>query len=164
MEFLGYVLNLGSKEFHDTLTKSGNAEKLGLKMLQVLLAHYAKSVPIELSGKLVKFADLPGGTAYEQAFLRRAVKPLAEAYGDEPKQLIECGKCLGGQILTFGDCAMEFSALPHVPLTVIVWQRGEFAAEANILFDESASHYLPTEDLAVLGELMSVRLLRSSMC
>ncbi len=163
VSFLGYVLNLDSGEIRDSLTKSGDVEKLESEILQVLLIHYAKSRAVELSGKLVKFIDLPGGTAYEQAFLRRAITPVAEAFGDKPKQLLECGKWLGGRMLTFGDCSIEFSALPHVPLTVIVWQRGEFAAEANILFDESASHYLPTEDLAVLGELMSARLLRASI-
>lgn len=163
IEFLGYVLNLESKEIRDSLNKSGKVEKIDSEILQVLLAHYAKSVPVELLGRLVKFAGLPGGPAYEKAFLKRAVQPVAEAFGDKPKKLVECGRSLGGRILPFGDCSMEFSALPHVPLTVIVWQQNEFAAEASILFDESASHYLPTEDLAVLGELMSARLLRASL-
>jgi hypothetical protein len=31
----------------------------------------------------------------------------------------------------------------------------------NILYDESASNFLPTEDLAVLGELITIRLLQA---
>jgi hypothetical protein len=34
----------------------------------------------------------------------------------------------------------------------------EFPAWVNILFDGAASHYLPTEDWAVVGELLSSRL------
>lgn len=162
MEFLGYVLNLDSGETRDLLAEPAKVEKLESEVLQVLLAHYAKSIPVKLSGKLVKFADLPGGRAYEQAFLKRAVRPVAEAFGDKPDKLAQCGERLGGRTLTFGDCSIEFSALPHLPVTFIVWQRGEFPPEANILFDDSASHYLPTEDLAVLGELVSARLIRAS--
>jgi Domain of unknown function (DUF3786) len=163
MRFLGYVLNLDSMEIVDSLTQSGIVDKLESEILYVLLAHYAESKPTELSGKLIKFADLPGGGAYEQAFLRRAVQPVAEAFGDKPEELAEYGRHLDGRTSTFGDCSMEFSALPHLQLTFIVWQRGEFPAEASVLFDESASHYLPTEDLAVLGELTSARLLRASI-
>lgn len=169
MKFLGYVLNLDSMEIGDSLTESDIVDKFGIvdklesEILYVLLAHYAKSEPIELSGTLIKFADLPGGGAYEQAFLRRAVQPVAEAFGDKPEELAEYGRRLDGRVLTFGDCSMEFSALPHLPLTFIVWQRGEFPAEASVLFDESASQYLPTEDLAVLGELTSARLLRAAL-
>jgi Domain of unknown function (DUF3786) len=159
IKFLGYVLNLDSMEISDSLTESGNVDKLESEILYVILSHYAESKPMSLSGTLVKFADLPGGGAYEQAFQRCAAQPVAEAFGDKPEKLVECGERLGGRRLTFGDCSMEFSALPHVPLTFIVWQRWEFPAEASVLFDKSASHYLPTEDLAVLGELTSARLL-----
>jgi hypothetical protein len=40
----------------------------------------------------------------------------------------------------------------------IVWKADEFSATASVLFDQSASEYLPTEDLAVLGELTTARL------
>jgi len=39
-----------------------------------------------------------------------------------------------------------------------LWEKGEFPASANVLFDESASHFLPTEDLAVLAEITTSRL------
>ena len=42
----------------------------------------------------------------------------------------------------------------------IILYRGddEFPAKANILFDDAAEHYLPTEDLAVLGEILAENL------
>jgi hypothetical protein len=127
----------------------------------VLLSHYAKSEPIKASGKLIKFADLPGGYAYEKAFLKRAVQPLAEVFGEKPEKMCEHMDWLGGHELTFGDCSVAIPALPHLPLTIIVWRRSEFPAEATVLFDATASHYLPTEDLAVLGELAIARMLRT---
>ena len=37
--------------------------------LYVLLAHYSKAEPVEHVGKLLRFRDLLGGYAYEEAFL-----------------------------------------------------------------------------------------------
>jgi hypothetical protein len=38
----------------------------------------------------------------------------------------------------------------------------EFPASANVLFDAAASHYLPTEDLAVLGGLLASQLVKAA--
>lgn len=147
MEFLGYVLDLGSGEIRDSLTETSNVGKVESEVLRVLLRHYAKAEPVERAGMLVKFACLPGGYAYEKAFLKRAVEPVAKAFGDEPERLVECAKKLNGFALTFGDCSVEVPALPHLPLTIIVWRRSEFPSQANTLYDQTANNYLPTEDL-----------------
>ena len=161
LEFLGYVLDLGSGEIRDSLTETSNVGKVESEVLRVLLRHYAKAEPVERAGMLVKFACLPGGYAYEKAFLKRAVEPVAKAFGDEPERLVECAKKLNGFALTFGDCSVEVPALPHLPLTIIVWRRSEFPSQANTLYDQTANNYLPTEDLAVLGELTTVRIFQA---
>jgi hypothetical protein len=158
--FLGFVVNLTSGEIHDSLKAHGEVDRLEFEVLQVLLRHYARAEPVERAGILVKFACLPGGYAYEKAFLKRAVEPVAEAFGDEPERLVECAEKLGGFAVSFGDCAVEVPALPRVPLTIVVWRRSEFPATATILYDQTVNNYLPTEDLAVLGELTTARLLQ----
>jgi hypothetical protein len=49
--------------------------------------------------------------------------------------------------------------LKGIPLTYILWKAEEFGASATVLYDQSASNYLPTEDLAGLGELTTARLI-----
>jgi hypothetical protein len=49
----------------------------------------------------------------------------------------------------------------EIPIVYILWRTSEFPASATTLFDASASHYLPTEDLAVLAELTTIRLEQS---
>ena len=158
LELLGFVVNLESGEVRDSLREAGDITKVEFEVLQVLLTHYAKSEPVELSRQLVKFADLPGGRAYEGAFFGRAVQPIADSFGDKPERLFECAKRLNGFALAYCDYSVEIPALPHLPLTIIRWQQSEFPATATLLFDHSASTYLPTEDLAVLGELTTARL------
>jgi Domain of unknown function (DUF3786) len=161
LEFLGYVVNLDSGKIVDSLKENGDVAKLEFEVLQVLLEHYAKAEPVDRAGILMKFACLPGGYAYDKAFLQRAVQPVAEAFGDEPERLVECAKRLGGFAVSFGDCAVEVPALLRIPLTIVVWRRSEFPAQASILYDQTANNYLPTEDLAVLGELTTTRLIQT---
>ncbi|MGB4242908.1 MAG: DUF3786 domain-containing protein, partial [Dethiobacteria bacterium] len=52
-------------------------------------------------------------------------------------------------------------ALPRLPLLVRLDSGdGEAPSRATILFDAGANEYLPTEDLAVLAELFTARMLR----
>ena len=161
MELLGYVVDLESGEVYDCLQKTADVANLEFEVLQVLLAHYSEAEPVERASKLVRFADLPGGHAYEGAFLQRAVQPIADVFGDEPGKLVESSKRLNGHVLAYGDFSVEIPALPRIPLVIILWRVSEFPASATILYDESASSYLPTEDLAVLGELTTARLLQA---
>ena len=69
---------------------------------------------------------------------------------------------LGGAELVLGDASIEIPALKGIPLTYILWGKEDFLASANVLYDSSASNYLPMEDLAILGELSTLRLIEAS--
>jgi len=48
-----------------------------------------------------------------------------------------------------------------VPVAVLLWKGDdEFPGQAGILFDASAHHYLPTEDLAGMGDWLAHQLAR----
>lgn len=89
------------------------------------------------------------------------MQPIAKIFGQTPSNLIEASELLGGKALTFGDCSVEIPTFTGISIVFIVWGEGEFPASATVLFDESASRYLPTEDLAVLAELTAGRLVRA---
>jgi hypothetical protein len=157
---LGYSLNLENGELYDHLSEDGS---LGLeaKVLAILLAHYASAEATPKVGKLIKYGDLPGGHAYEKAFIQRAVQPIADSFGDNPSELIKAAKLLGGIALEVDDAAVDIPTLQGISIVYILWGKGEFPASVTVLYDESASHYLPTEDLAVLAELTTSRLLKA---
>ena len=160
--FLGFSLDLNTAEVSDLLSSGVDVIGAGAEILSILLSHYSQAKQTPATGKLIKFKDLPGGHAYEGAFINRAIKPVEEAFGEKPAGLVEAAKVLGGKSLSLGDSSVEIPALEGVPITYILWASGEFEASATVLFDESASNFLPTEDLAVLGELATYRLKKAS--
>jgi hypothetical protein len=162
--FLGFTLNLKKDTIEDKLRKGSEYfSERHIQILATLISHYAQANPKQPEGKLVKFKDLPGGTSYEQAFIQRAIQPIADYFGKNPKKLIQAAKKLGGKDLDFADASFEIDALKGIPLRYILWGSDEFEASANILYDQSASNYLPTEDLAVLGELATGRLIQAAL-
>lgn len=134
---------------------------MAVKLIALMLNHYAVGTQTPLTGKLVKFRDIPGGYAYEGAFINRAIKPIEQAFGDNPEKLPQAAKLLGGKPLSLGEASAEIPALKGIPLTYIMYAAEEYPASANILYDESAGSFLPTEDLAVLGELATTRLIEA---
>jgi hypothetical protein len=156
LQFLGYTVELVSGRVYDRI-KSAYVKKPDT--LYVLLAHYSEAEAVERVGRLIKFEELPGGYAYNEAFLRRAVSPLAQVLGGNPENLLKAAEMLGGTLLHYGDASVEIPALPLIPVIYVMWKGSEeFDASLSIFFDASASHYLPTEDLAVLAELTTCRL------
>ena len=161
LEFLGYAVDLETGKVHDRLREAAICSEATFQLLTILLRHYSAANPVGRIGKLVKFRDLPSGHAYEAAFVQRAIKPIERTFSDKTATLVEAAKPLGGTELRYGDASVEIPALKGIPIVYILWGRDEFPASATALFDESASSYLPTEDLAVLGELTTQRLEQS---
>jgi len=162
-EFLGFTLDLDENTITDDLPNLvGNLSEGRTQILTTLLCHFSLANPLAPTGRLVKYKDLPGGYAYEGAFIKRAIEPIAEVFGEKTKNLVEAADLLGGTKLTLGDASVEIPTLRGIPLTYILWGKEDFPASANILYDASASSYLPTEDLAVLGELTTLRLIEAT--
>jgi len=129
----------------------------------ILLLHYlltADGTP--LAADWIAFRSLPGGLGYDTAFQGRANLRLARVFGSKLHAFEAAGRSTGGERLTFGDASFSFRVLPRVWLAVVLHLADEeFPASANVLFDAAASHYLPTEDLAVLGGILAGRLIKS---
>ena len=129
---------------------------------KILILHYltrAKGTP--LSSKVITYKELPEGANYFPTFYQRAIKPLANYFGNEPHRLLAIARTLGGHEADYGDTAVTINAFNRVPITLVLWQGDdEFAPEGNIMFDSTISDYLPTEDIIVLCEAIVRRLIK----
>lgn len=129
---------------------------------RLIIIHYfltAKGTP--LAGKPITFRELPEGSGYYQTFARRTIRPLTERFGKEPRLLLDAGHSLGARKADYGDTAITVDAFPRVPITIVLWTGDEeFPPQGNVLLDASISDYLPTEDITVLCEIITWRLVR----
>lgn len=110
----------------------------------------------------IAFRELPDGLVYDSAFQKRASLRLASVYGADAKGFAAAAQALGGERLSFGDASYMFRILPRLPMAVILHLGDEeFGPAVSVLFDAAAGHYLPTEDLAVLGGILASRLIKA---
>ncbi len=128
---------------------------------QILILHYLLHASGEpMSGNNIDFRQVPEGGFYWTAFVSRAKKPLLETFGSDLDLYLRVAAVLGGEPQGLGDAAATFVAFPLVPVTHVLWRGDEeFPPEANILFDETISRHLPTEDIAALAGASVYRLL-----
>jgi hypothetical protein len=130
-------------------------------LLSNLLINYSNATFKPVNGKLVKLGEFPDGLARENGFIKTAITPIAEVFGDNPAELPTVAKRFGGKVLNFGDGSAEIPSLKGIPLTYIIYGSDEFPSSANILFDQSAINYMPLEALVVLGEITTARLIEA---
>jgi hypothetical protein len=136
--------------------------------VSILLLHYLLHADGVLpAGEWLAFRDLPDGLFYATSFAERVEAPLARAFGAVSAAGLEvaleafrrAAAAAGGAPLDLADASYVFQALPRLTLAVLVWAGDdEFPAQARVMFDASAGHYLPAEDLAGLGGQLSRRL------
>ncbi len=129
---------------------------------QILILHYlSKATGEPLSGHSIDFREVPdGGGFYWSAFVSRAKKPLLETFGPDLGLYLKVAQSLGGEPQNLGDAAARFLAFPLVPVTHVLWGGDEeFPPEANILFDQTISQHLSTEDIAALAGASVYRLM-----
>lgn len=131
---------------------------------KILILHYlttAKGTPP--TNNLITYKELPDGMHYFPTFSKRTIKPILDHFGSEPHRLIDAARKLGGYRVDYGDAAVTIDAFSRVPITLVLWQGDEELAPAgSIIFDSNISDYLPTEDITVLCEIITWRLIKGT--
>jgi len=132
---------------------------------RILLLHYlirADGTP--LTGKWVAYKEIPGGLLYANVFTRRVTEPLQRKFGKSAKGFKEVGIQSGGKPLEVGNVSFTLQAFPFVPFQYVFWEGDEeFPSSVQLLFDASVDHYLALEDIVVLGQVTTGRLINCSM-
>jgi hypothetical protein len=131
---------------------------------RIVLLHYlirADGSPI--TGEWVGYKDIPGGLLYAGVFARRVTEPLLRKFGGSAKLFEEIGIKLEGESGGVGDASFILNVLPFVSLQYVLWEGDEeFTPSIQLLFDASVDHYLSLEDIVVLGQMATGRLVHRS--
>ncbi|MFQ5827243.1 MAG: DUF3786 domain-containing protein [Dehalococcoidia bacterium] len=131
-------------------------------VLEMVLLHYLITADgTALADRWIAYRHLPGAFLFASRFESLAIRTLATALhgvkGQDIKGFRRSALALRGETMSrTGDAAFRFLALPRIPMACILYLGDEEVAPSiNILFDGSAHHYLPTEDLSYLGSYLS---------
>jgi hypothetical protein len=157
MEFLGKTVLIRWPMLNTAFEETGASLPI---QQQILLLHYlegaVKSPGVRLKGEWISYQEVPDGRFYLDAFMRRAKKPLVEAFGQEPDRLMPLAKALYGAIpFDQGDISVLIRATPKIPVALIMWRGDEeFPPDGNILFDRTVSSFLSAEDIAWLAGMI----------
>jgi hypothetical protein len=153
-----YRIRFPQVEFHSPGKKTISLVTRGL-----LLHHLLHADGSPLTGKWVGYKDIPGGLLYAGVFARRVTEPLVKKYGRSAKLFLEAGVRFRGETAGVGDASFTLRALPRVLLQYILWEGDEeFPPSVQLLFDSSVDHFLPLEDIVVLGQITTGRLISLS--
>jgi len=131
---------------------------------RILLLHYLiRADGSPLTRKWVGYKDIPGGLLYAGVFARRVTEPLVRKFGKSAKWFKEIGIKIGGKSEDVGDASFVLHVLPFIPLQYVLWEGGEeFPSTVHLIFDASVDHYLSLEDIVVLGQMATGRLIHQS--
>lgn len=133
--------------------------------LQAMLLYYLVTCDgTPPAGKWIAFSDLPDGRFYNHAFQGYTGRKLAAVFKDDLVAFQRASeKNQGKRVYAIGDVAYVFQALPLVPLLVVAWLGDEeMPSTYQILFDAHVSHHLVTDACAVIGSMLTERLIQSS--
>jgi hypothetical protein len=153
-----YTVQFPQIEFHSS------SKKVVSLVTRILVLHYLiRADGNPLTGKWVAYKDIPGGLLYAGVFARRVTQPLERRFGKSARFFRETGLRSGGEAVEIGDASFILHAFPFVPLQYVLWEGDEeFPPSVQLLFDASVDHYLTLEDIVVLGQVTTGRLINRS--
>jgi hypothetical protein len=140
------------------------SKKVVSLVTRILLLHYLiRADGYPLTEKWVAYKDILGGLLYAGVFARRVTEPLQRRFGKSAQSFKETGIRSGGEPVEIGDASFILRAFPYVPLQYVLWEGDEeFPPSVQLLFDASVDHYLTLEDMVVLGQVTTGRLINRS--
>ena len=131
---------------------------------QGMLLYYLNTADgSELADRWISFRELPDGAFYNQAFQGYSGDLVAQRFGEDVDGFHAAAHHLDGfQLPALAPAAYAFAPLPRIRLALALWPGDEdFPSRASVLFDASASHYMTTDGLALLGAGLRQRILRA---
>ncbi len=128
----------------------------------MLLYYLVTADGVPMADRWISFRELPDGAFYHQAFQGYSGNVIARTYRGDLEAFDRAARELKGTVLpTLAPKAFAFQPLPRVRIACALWPGDdEFPTRASVLFDAAASHYLPTDGLALLGAGLARRLIK----
>ena len=128
---------------------------------KIIILHYLiNATHSTTSGQLTNYGSIPGGSFYFPVFKRKTTNILLEKLGNSGEKFKLAGESMGATAKNMGDVSFTVSVLPDIDLTFTFWEGDEdFPPSYDILFDTAIDRYLSLEDIVVLAQMATKRIL-----
>jgi hypothetical protein len=163
LTYWGREINLTYPEFS---CYEQNGDILAIMDRAMLAYYFTTSDGTSLTGRWISFSELPAGTFYAQAFQGYTGGELAKVFENDAAGFTRTALGIGGSRLDsgqpIGDLSFVFQVLPNVRMLVTCWLGDEdFPPSYRVLFDAAAGHHLATDAYAILGSMLTKRLVKA---
>ncbi len=151
----------------DLSVRPAGADKESPSFIQSLILTYlATADGTTPSSRWIGFRELPNGMFYVQAFQGYTGGRLVRELPGGIDSFRRAAEALGGEPLEeYGDAGYAFTVFPRVHIALAYWEGDEedgFPAQARVLFEDTASHYMCTDGLAILGSQLVGKVLKAA--
>lgn len=105
-----------------------------------------------LTGEWVSFSQLKDASPFDAAFRKGNLAPIAATFTGHMEDLEQALIAYGGKKLPHGDVGYEIQPFCCIPMRVLFWEGDdEFPAQANLLFDRSATDFIHVESIVTIA-------------
>jgi hypothetical protein len=135
-------------------------EKVSIKDKILILHYLTQATGAPYSNKLITYGQIEGGKFYCPVFVKRNLEPILSCFGHQPEILLDVAQKLGGRRANYGDVSVSIDVFPMARIFIIIWKGDdEVPHGGNILFDGNIKNYLASEDVCVLTEILTWKLI-----
>lgn len=140
-------------------------EEVDSMTMRVLFLHHIiaaaenQGTAVRVMGQWIDCRSLQHAAVLGAHFSRSMSEALDVFFRQHSDEQVGRAMRWGGKPTQLGDHGFLFKFFPRLPLALIHWEGDEeFAPYSKILYDISASNYMPTHGLAALTEFLVHRL------
>ncbi|MCM8825600.1 MAG: DUF3786 domain-containing protein [Candidatus Omnitrophica bacterium] len=129
---------------------------------KILILHYLirSNNSIAETGSLISFSELQAGNIYKPSIESRVYRPLLDKFGSSGEKFLKKAFSLGAEKIELSEFSVKIKVFPKVWIYVVLYlEDEEFPASCQILFDSSIIKIFETEDIVVMCEEITERLI-----
>lgn len=111
----------------------------------------------------VPFENLKNTSPFAPAYRRGVLEPFARTFSGHLSKLQTACEKLGGERLSYSDAGYQLKAFDCIPVRFLFWEGDdEFPAQANTLFDTSATDYIHGESIVTIATIGLYRIAQAA--
>jgi hypothetical protein len=147
-----------------TVQQASDRQKPSSFIQSLILTYLVTADGTTPSRRWIGFRELPDGMFYVQAFRGYTGSRFVQQLDGGIEAFRRASQRTGGErVDAIGNACYSFVLLPRVRVALVYWQGDEdLPSQARVLFEDTASHYMPTDGLAIIGSHLVSSLLRAA--